>query len=1159
MVGRGTVLDPEGKPLAGVSVTALSFDKDGTPLLAPVVKTDAAGRYTIQAEMKSFFVDSVRAALKADAKDVFMVVLVHAPGYAIAQQIIKAGIVQQDGANPAPTPPTNELKLARGFSVTRRVVDEKGKPLVGVTVRASEVQLAGKKTSDPEGEIWLEALHEKSPLRRDLQVVTDTDGLFTLHDIPAGQLRLSVTAPTFITQRPLIEVGATPPAPGAPDILTLKLVQGTTLSGRVVYPDGKPVAGVQVMATNIAPAAGGFGRTVTTKADGTYQIEDMPVGKIVLSVAPPSPEWAETRLPPRELTTGVATKTNITLAAGVLLGGYVREEGTQAPLQGIAVYAQQGDNSVSGTTDAQGRYQIRVQPGTYSFWVDRDSTPDFLPNWDSQPQLTVSAKSKTAPDFLLRRGITLTGTAVDEKGQPAAGVTISVRNNGPNSETKVDEKGNWSLRGIDTSVDYTGKGKGVVQLAVSGEWTLLSEAFVATPAKPIALKLSHITLQTARVRVVTAEGQVVPGAIVTYQAFTSSQGDSWQDKTATTDAQGEALLEGLRPEKDSEVTAKKDGYALRQKGRVARGGDGILKVAQNVVMEALDAQVTGRVVDAAGQPAVGARVACLFPTDGRDLPDKSALTDAQGQFTLQGLPHGELVVGVAKGRAFGEGKVQANGTLQLKLGPDVPTPAPQDSKAAFALLEQWIKAARTVEGVGNRGREIARLSSIATLLAPYDVERAQQLMTDAQGNLNRDFAVATPVAWAYTDPKAALAWGKTVIPNVTDAERRTGAKIQLAALTARVDPQWARGVYDEVAQGVIPTTFNADAAQQYAQLAALASELQDPDAEGWFQALTLALNTMSQDDLDSYLGDIVAAAALGDLPSVRQWAAGLPPLVQMQVLGELISWGAQHNVPAAQQMLADLTALIHSPTFPQPKPRAADEDYEATPDDILSTTTNEVLKAALDSDPRVAQDIWNALPEDERFVYDDTVKAELMARMAKAGDEANLKGALNIARESYDSPAGHMAFIASIVSVALPQVSEQAFKDAREKLANRRSDSEGGELGAIYAYAQRDLAPEASRLLIESEWLRVMSAMRQAKGQDANAWMQAQNIRLLIKAMVPLSIQRANEMSEEVPKLNEVPDYSHAVQMRIVNWLLADAQTRRLMPLERGIEDGYDF
>ncbi len=153
--------------------------------------------------------------------------------------------------------------------LTGKVVDTSGRPVAGASVTL----------------IWVEE-HGESAMLDGHRVMTDAQGNFRLRSIPrAGPTGKPVTISLAVTKEGLAGVDTKAvrfqPGPGdAPQVAeTVTLAPGVSVSGTVVDPDGRPLAGVW-----ITPGRSYTNRGQFTKTDdaGRFTVRDLPTGMVPL-------------------------------------------------------------------------------------------------------------------------------------------------------------------------------------------------------------------------------------------------------------------------------------------------------------------------------------------------------------------------------------------------------------------------------------------------------------------------------------------------------------------------------------------------------------------------------------------------------------------------------------------------------------------------------------------------------------------------------------------------------------------------------------------------------------------------------------------------------------------------------------------------------------
>jgi RNA polymerase sigma factor (sigma-70 family) len=251
---KGWVVGPDGKPLAGAKLTS--------PMLKireQAAKTDAEGGFTVTAEEAPRGEFALRVEAPGLASKIFTIKMAPDP----------PKTAPLDPTEPAAAPyvmgPTGEigpaLEMTVGSVVAGRVVRE-GRPVAGVTVG-----------------LWRD-VHGFEVFLGSTEARTDGDGRFRFPHGPTN-MRCWVYVPTGSLER----AGAVRPqlirTPGddaSIDLGDIAVEPGRTVSGRVVFADGKPwPANAEVLAS--ADHADGSIRTKPDRS-GRFTLAGLPQGQV---------------------------------------------------------------------------------------------------------------------------------------------------------------------------------------------------------------------------------------------------------------------------------------------------------------------------------------------------------------------------------------------------------------------------------------------------------------------------------------------------------------------------------------------------------------------------------------------------------------------------------------------------------------------------------------------------------------------------------------------------------------------------------------------------------------------------------------------------------------------------------------------------------------
>ncbi len=557
-----------------------------------------------------------------------------------------------------------------------------------------------------------------------MQGRTNTFGKVTLGPIAPGAAIAAARADGFVARAGV----AVPEA--LPAELTIALSRGAVLRGEVVDRQGRPIDGatVEVIGTDAdgmpiaeTPVALGFQRAHfewalagpapleaagelgvmsgpippipdpgasslvsdrmvlsadpaepwVTRLDGTFRATPVPAGRVRALVRHPA--FVETTSEMVTLAAGSEASVRVVLSSGGAVQGTVLDD-TGAPVAGarIEVLAVQGTLSRATTSGDDGTFAFSALPGDVFLSLAR---PDDPLRVVSRRRLEVPEGEKVEVALTLpapRKEVRV--TAVDDSGRPVEMVQITALSLDPEVPLRQTE---WSdAAGLATIRDAAGLPLSLVVEAPG--YARYTREFSAVPED----------VEVALVRGVPVEGHVtsvrgrrdVEGATVELLA-------GGHRRAAFTDALGVYRFSDVSPG-PVHLTVSHPDYAVvevdavvESTGRADRAFD----------LEAIDLEepgtVEGRVVDGAGNPAAGARVAvgivsAYLPVGA--APARSATTTSDGTFRLERVRPGTVEIqgyaaDVGRGKVrdvvVDPGRTTGGVTLTLERTADEPEPA----------------------------------------------------------------------------------------------------------------------------------------------------------------------------------------------------------------------------------------------------------------------------------------------------------------------------------------------------------------------------------------------------------------------------------------------------------------------------------------------------
>lgn len=496
--------------------------------------------------------------------------------------------------------------LIPGVAVEGFAVDPEGRPVPGAEIRVAEA------TADPMSRFLQQ--EEPRPVATSAE-----DGFFRVEDRRAGEtVDLDASRPGYA---PAVASGVQVP-PDQP--VRLVLQPSSTVEGRTVDPDGKPVAGVRLFIHPSDPASLGssfrmFSRSRSRQAisdeTGFFRIEDVIPGGFELQAM--ATGYQRSELDNLEVRAGQELKgLEVVLAPGAAVEGRVFSPSGQ-PLAGAEVGVT--DPTVdfffgNATTDGDGRFRLEgIAPGTRSVQAEHKSYRRAV------KELEVRL-GENSIDLRLEGGVEVRGRVVDEGGTPVASARVSLRA-GPRSWNQPD-----SASGADGSFTIEGVADGTYRVMAEKEGFARSREGVEVTVAGSSLSGIEVKL-TAGGSIVGQLSGLEFAELATVQI---SLGGSRQSGQVSPD--GSYRIDHVEPG-EHRVTASLPGGSRQAEGEVT--------LEAGAPEARLDLEfsggitLTGRVLRN-GAAATGLNVML----SGAGLSGRRGDTDHQGRFRFEGLDSG---------------------------------------------------------------------------------------------------------------------------------------------------------------------------------------------------------------------------------------------------------------------------------------------------------------------------------------------------------------------------------------------------------------------------------------------------------------------------------------------------------------------------------------
>ncbi|HET7311769.1 MAG TPA: carboxypeptidase regulatory-like domain-containing protein [Mycobacteriales bacterium] len=447
---------------------------------------------------------------------------------------------------------------------------------------------------------------------------------------------------------------------------------GGSISGRVTLPSGQAAGDICVHA---APWFSGTDGFATTGADGSYQIS-VPDGtyKVEFKDCGSSQNlvtgWWPQKLDENQATTLTVSGAPLTgideqmVQGGRIVGRVLDRQGlpisdAQVLLQAPGVDGYSGLEMTRTSTD--GAYVLPgVAPGSWQLLAERQPTyaGTFSGDTDDPKSAALfdvtAGAATTASDIHMGRAATISGTVLDELGNPRAGVCVSAWGSAETVEltgAQTASDGSYTLTGVYPGTDRVSVSACQGALAWYQDGDSYAHATPIDVGEGAAVSGIDMTLPNGPVisgTVTDENGDPVPGVRITlFDGVTYSSTNGY----AVTDANGHYLISGLQSklyivEADPSQSSRPD--LVQRFWPVAPTRATAVPLAASVATTGIDfglavgGSITGHVT-AAATGAVLPKI-CVMARAADPDESRGVTTAADGSYLIQGLDSGDYDV-----------------------------------------------------------------------------------------------------------------------------------------------------------------------------------------------------------------------------------------------------------------------------------------------------------------------------------------------------------------------------------------------------------------------------------------------------------------------------------------------------------------------------------
>jgi hypothetical protein len=744
----GTVIGPNGEPVAGADLMLAGMPADDLPILARG-RSDAQGRFSIE-----------RPAGLA-GRNRFI-----GPTLWVVKRGFRLSFTRFAGPMPGADEPVRVVLGPPGKAEVR-VEGSDEAPLVGARVRVE--RFGRESTNVPDEVVDL------------IEVTTDKDGLAVIDAAANDEVAyIDVHSNAFGIQGRWFSP--------TPKPKRLRLRPGSSLKGRLRADDPTMARGWRVFAytqsgdpSSKDPETKGYAKG-TTDDDGRFVFPVIAPGSLQLVLKPPR-EWPVLPDIPRSLAVlpGRANSMEIPLRPAATIAGVVRERGTGLPVPGVKLWLVGSGTGEShhAESDGQGQYVFRTLARKAQVIVT-DAPTSHVRNGDSDRKEFAIPEAPGRIDLdpieILRAAPPLRFLVRDESGRPvenakitgqsASGIVVesssgtgafTVSGVAPNGEVTIEARRHERMTAEPVKAIAGGTNPAIVTI-VPGQTLALAGRARAPSGSPIAGASVEVKFR------LVAKGNG-PSFVQLFRFDDNVEIRSGSDGAFRTPK------ELPRNAKDVRVEASADGFLSAQSEWIPTNGTDLITVPDLTLRRSRTLRlVSGRVLDRQGKGVAGASV---FQS-GDLLIRTMTTTDADGRFQLAGVSSGAALIFAEKaGFRFGGTIVKPGETrvdVRLARLDEPPRSMPKSLPSPLTRAEERAMAMELLRPRNDLARPGSGGPGLPTPLW-LDPDRAMKMLEDRVYTNPAQVLLQIALGQLETDPVAAIA---TIEADFNPASRAEG-------------------------------------------------------------------------------------------------------------------------------------------------------------------------------------------------------------------------------------------------------------------------------------------------------------------------------------------------------------------------------------------------